>query len=202
MLTGFDKAIASAVVSYLANLLLVRFNIHLPADVQVGLASLIVGLMVWVTPNVEAALQPKPPVVPPAAKALIIVAVLLSSLVCLPQARAATAQPPASVLQTLRDDAVAAAADAKTNSDVIAETCYNAIATVADAKLQSAQVTGGGVLLGFQKVRDFTRLNASPVGTNLILGCAPLVQDAKLNFVQFFTQIGGLVLLKGIIPLP
>ena len=97
---------------------------------------------------------------------------------------------------------MAASADAKANSDVIAQTCYDAIAAIATAKLTSATTNGGAALLAFQKIRDFTRLNASPVGTNLILGCAPLVQDAKVNFVQFFANIGGVILLKGIIPLP
>ena len=75
-------------------------------------------------------------------------------------------------------------------------------AMVAAAKLAASTTTGGGALLVFQKVRDFARLNASPTGTSLIVGCAPLVQDAKLNFVQFFANIGGAVLLKGIIPIP
>ena len=110
--------------------------------------------------------------------------------------------PQVSLLQTLHDDAVAASADAASNSDVIAQKCYDAIAVIAQAKLTSVQTTGGGALLVFQKVRDFTRLNSSPQGTDLIIGCAPLVQDAKINFVQFFANIGGAVLLKGIIPIP
>ena len=106
------------------------------------------------------------------------------------------------ILTKIVDDANAAKADADQNKDVIASTCYTAIATVASAKLNAAQVQGGGALTAFQKVRDVTRLNASPVGTELIVGCAPLAQDAKVNLVQFFANIGGAVLLKGIIPLP
>ena len=122
-------------------------------------------------------------------------------------ARAATpattlAQINTDLLQKLAADATAALADANANNDVIAAGCYAAIEKIANAKLTTANTTGGGLLTGFQKVRDVTRLNASPQGTDLIVGCAPLVQDAKLNFVQFFTNIGGLVLLKGIIPLP
>ena len=110
--------------------------------------------------------------------------------------------PQVSLLQTLHDDAVAASADATANNDVIAQRCYDAIAVIAQAKLATVQAPGGGALLVFQKVRDFTRLNSSPQGTDLIIGCAPLVQDAKINFVQFFANIGGAVLLKGVIPIP
>ena len=70
MLTTIDKAIAGGVVSFLANWLLVRFHITLPADVQVALTGLLVSLAVWVTPNIEQALEPKAPVAvpPPTAK--------------------------------------------------------------------------------------------------------------------------------------
>lgn len=136
-----------------------------------------------------------------------IVGVLLIGLLVLQVAPAGAATPtPAQistdVLQKLAADATAALADANTNNDVIAATCYAAIEKIANAKLSTATIPGGGLLTGFQKVRDVTRLNASPQGTDLIVGCAPLVQDARINFVQFFTNIGGLVLLKGIIPLP
>ena len=129
---------------------------------------------------------------------------LLFALAGLLISSSAFAQPKTqpNILQIIHDDAVAASADAKSNNDVIAQTCYDAIAVTAQAKLDASAVTGGGALLIFQKTRDFTRLNSSPVGTALIVGCAPLVQDAKVNFVQFFANIGGAVLLKGIIPIP
>lgn len=108
----------------------------------------------------------------------------------------------ADLLAKIQADAQAASADAKANNDVIAQTCYDAIAADAQTKLNTSTATGAGALTLFQKVRDISRLNASPVGTQLIVGCAPLVQDAKLNFLQFFTNIGAAVLLKGVIPLP
>ena len=129
---------------------------------------------------------------------LLVFAGLLMSVPAYAQTKAA--QP--NILQVIHDDAVAASADAKANNDVIAQTCYDAITVVAQTKLDAAVVTGGGALLVFQKARDVMRLNASPIGTSLIVGCAPLVQDAKVNFVQFFANIGGAVLLKGIIPIP
>ena len=132
-------------------------------------------------------------------KLLLALALTLASAPAMAQTKAA---PTTNILQVLHDDAVAASADAKANNDVIAQGCYDAIAMVAAAKLAASTTTGGGALLVFQKVRDFARLNASPTGTSLIVGCAPLVQDAKLNFVQFFANIGGAVLLKGIIPIP
>ena len=68
MLTTMDKAIAGGVVSLLANWLLMYFHVQLPADVQTALAGLLVAIIVWVTPNIEKALEPKAPVVvPPAA---------------------------------------------------------------------------------------------------------------------------------------
>lgn len=103
------------------------------------------------------------------------------------------------ILQTIIDDAKAALQDAQTNQDPIAATCYQAISTVAAARLTGAKATGGKLLYAFQKVRDVTRINTSPLGTQLIVGCAPLVQDAKLNMVTFFTNIGGSVLIKGLL---
>lgn len=65
MLSNFDKAIAGGAVSWIANALLLHFHITLPADVQTGLAALIVSLIVWATPNVEKILQPpQAPVAP------------------------------------------------------------------------------------------------------------------------------------------
>ena len=146
-------------------------------------------------------------------------ATLLKSLVFLIAASAAlaTVSPPAfaatapssalaafntDVLQKIAADAQAASADAKANNDVIAQTCYDAIAADAQTKLSTGAATGGGALTLFQKVRDISRMNASPAGTQLIVGCAPLVQDAKLNFLQFFANVGAAVLLKGVVPLP
>lgn len=106
------------------------------------------------------------------------------------------------LLTKLQADSAAALGDATQNSDNIAMACYKAINDDVTAKLASAAIPGGGLLTAFQKVRDITRLNASPQGTALIIGCAPLVQDARLNFVQFFTNIGAVVLLKGILPIP
>ena len=103
------------------------------------------------------------------------------------------------VLQKLSVDAATALADANDHGDKIAAACYSAIVEVADAKIQAQRVTGGGLLLAFQKLRDLTRLNATPQGTNLIIGCAPLVQDAKLNMIDFFAKIGGTVLVKGLL---
>jgi hypothetical protein len=104
-----------------------------------------------------------------------------------------------SLLQKIRDDAVASQADADSHQDKIASVCYAAIADVAGAKLQAQSVTGGGLLLAFQKLRDLGRLSASPQGTSLIIGCAPLVQDAGLNMLDFFTKIGAAVLVKGLL---
>ena len=58
MLTTFDKAIAGGAVSFVANWLLAHYQITLPADVQTGLSGLIVAVIVWVTPNIEKAIQP------------------------------------------------------------------------------------------------------------------------------------------------
>ena len=138
----------------------------------------------------------------------IAIAIALCTAVATPalaqtKTPAATLQATATaVLQKIHDDAVAASADATQNNDTIAKACYDAIVTDSQAQLSTTQLSGAGVLTAFQKVRDVTRLNASPAGMALIVGCAPLVQDAKLNFVQFFTNIGAAVLLKGVIPLP
>lgn len=118
----------------------------------------------------------------------------------------AMAQPPKSIaadvtalLQQIQADAKAALSDANAQEDRIASACYSAIADVTTAKLQAQAMTGGGLLLAFQKLRDLNKLNSSPLGTQLIIGCAPLVQDAKVNMVQFFTSIGATVLLKGLL---
>lgn len=103
------------------------------------------------------------------------------------------------ILQTIVDDVAAAIADAHEHQDPIAEACYQAIQTVAKARLSTEGVTGGKLIYAFQKVRDVTRINQSPMGTSLILGCAPLVQDAQVNMVTFFNNIGASVLLKGLL---
>lgn len=103
------------------------------------------------------------------------------------------------ILQKLVTDAQAALADADAHQDKIAAACYEAIIDVTSAKLQAQAVSGGGLLLAFQKLRDLNKLNSSPQGTQLIMGCAALVQDAKLNMLDFFTKIGGAVLLKGVL---
>lgn len=92
----------------------------------------------------------------------------------------------------------AALDDANANNDKIAAACYSAIIDVAKAKQAAAPVAINPVL-AFQKVRDLTHLNSSPIGTQLIVGCAPLAQDTKLNMVQFFANIGGTILIKGIL---
>jgi len=129
----------------------------------------------------------------------VVGAILLSILFLPHNARAAT-RTPQQVLQAIHDDAVAASADALSNNDTIAKTCYDAIALDTQMKLSTAQIAGAGVLTVFQKARDVSRLNVSPAGTALIVGCAPLVQDSGLSFAQFFTKIGAAVLLKGIVP--
>lgn len=53
MLTTFDKAIAGGIVSWIANELFIYFHVSLPADVQTALAAFIVGMIVWITPNIE-----------------------------------------------------------------------------------------------------------------------------------------------------
>ena len=103
------------------------------------------------------------------------------------------------ILQAIVADAKAALDDANTNNDQIASACWTAIHTAAQAKLAASHLPGAGLLYAFQKVRDLTRLNSSPIGTSLILGCAPLVQDARLSMVQFFGNIGAMVLLKGVL---
>ena len=164
------------------------------------------GLILWIigSQGVSVPGEGKPFVPPPAVKpVLMMLAITGALLVSMFPASAATAAPnDADILSKIVADANVALADANTNNDTIAATCYKAVADIASAKLNTAQVSGAGLLAGFQKVRDVTRLNASPQGTELIVGCAPLVQDAKLNFVQFFTKIGAVILLKGIIPLP
>ncbi len=119
-----------------------------------------------------------------------------------PQVQSADQPITSDLLNKIVADAQAADADAKSNNDTIASTCYEAIIAVAQTRLQTVDLQGAGLLTAFQKVRDLNRLNASPLGTQLIVGCAPLVQDAKLNFLQFFTNIGAVVLLKGILPIP
>lgn len=57
MLTTVDKAIAGGIVSFVANWLLVHFHVTLPADVETAMSGLIVALVVWATPNIEAALN-------------------------------------------------------------------------------------------------------------------------------------------------
>lgn len=103
------------------------------------------------------------------------------------------------ILQTIIDDAAAALSDAQQHEDRIAASCWQAVGDVAKAKLAGTSSTGGKLMFAFQKVRDVTRLNQSPLGTQLIVGCAPLVQDAKLNMVSFFANIGGATLIKGLL---
>lgn len=103
------------------------------------------------------------------------------------------------IIQKIADDSAAALADARDHNDTIAANCYAAINNLSVAKVQAANVTGGGALLVFQKGRDLVRLSSTPQGTDLIVGCAALVQDAKLNMLQFFTSIGATALLKGIL---
>lgn len=109
------------------------------------------------------------------------------------------ANPFVSVLPKLIADAQAALNDANDHNDTIAANCYSAIVAVATAQQNAQSTNGGGALLVFQKVRNIARLNATPQGTNLIIGCAALVQDAKLNMVQFFTNFGGAILIKGLL---
>lgn len=126
---------------------------------------------------------------------LVLASILLAS--------PAMAQPKlldtSGLFQKLLTDATAAMQDANDHQDRIAASCYQAIAEAAQAKLEAQNITGGGLLLAFQKLRDLNRLSASPQGTSLIIGCAPLVQDAKLNMIDFFAKIGGAVLLKGVL---
>lgn len=133
-----------------------------------------------------------------------VVGMLLFAILCLSVWSPAYAQQ-SSIQQTLAPlftklaaDAQAAYTDAKQHNDDIAANCWQAINVVATAKAVES-TPGGGALLVFQKVRDITRLNSSPQGTQLIIGCAPLVQDSKLNMLQFFTNIGGSVLVKGLL---
>jgi hypothetical protein len=103
------------------------------------------------------------------------------------------------ILQKINADAKASLADADAHQDRIASTCWSAVADASAAKLAAQQAAGGGVMLAFQKLRDITRLNASPVGTDLILGCAPLAQDSAVSLLTFFTKIGAAVLVKGVL---
>ena len=138
-----------------------------------------------------------------------IFAAIIAGLLAIPPAWSQTSRPaprpalalpsPAELLTALVADAQAASADAKANNDTIAQTCYDAITVAAQAKLASTVTPGGGLLTAFQKVRDLTRMNASPVGTQLIIGCAPLAQDARVNLVQMLTNVGAATLLKGFI---
>ena len=62
MLSTIDKAIAGGIVSFIANWLLAHYHVTLPADFQVALSGVIVSVIVWVTPNVEKAInQVAPP---------------------------------------------------------------------------------------------------------------------------------------------
>ena len=61
MFSTLDKAIAGTIVSALANWLMAHYHVTLPGDIQAALSALIVGAIVWVTPNVEKALSPTPP---------------------------------------------------------------------------------------------------------------------------------------------
>ena len=116
-----------------------------------------------------------------------------------PKARPVTTINESTILQAIITDAKAALDDANANNDQIASACWTAIHAAAQAKLAASHVPGAGLLYAFQKIRDLTRLNSSPIGTSLILGCAPLVQDARLSMVQFFGNIGATVLLKGVL---
>lgn len=113
----------------------------------------------------------------------------------------ASSSPLAQILPKLIADAQAASDDAKAHNDVIAQACYDAIAAVASQQLTAANASAGviGPLVILQKARDIGKLNSTPQGTQLIMGCAALVQDAKLNMVQFFTSIGGAALVKGVL---
>lgn len=105
----------------------------------------------------------------------------------------------AALLQTIIDDANAALVDATSHNDTIAATCYQAIINAAAVQRDQKGTQGGKVLYTFQRTRDITRLNSSPVGTNLIVGCAALVQDARISMLQFFTNMGASVLIKGLL---
>ena len=134
-----------------------------------------------------------------AATIIVILGCLCLPAMAEPKAKPVAAVSEASLLQTIMTDAKAALDDATTNNDAIAVACWTAIHAAAQAKLAASHVPGAGLLYAFQKVRDLTRLNSSPIGTSLILGCAPLVQDARLSMVQFFGNIGAMVLLKGVL---
>lgn len=132
----------------------------------------------------------------------ILVGVLLAGLVVTSaNAQQKAVSPLVTVLPKLIADAQAASEDAKSHNDAIAQSCYDAIVTVANQQLTSEQSSNGviGPLVILQKARDIGKLNSTPQGTQLIMGCAALVQDAKLNMVQFFTSIGGAALVKGIL---
>lgn len=129
----------------------------------------------------------------------VLLALLLVMPVALAQQRPLAILQPADILKRIVTDAEAALADARDHNDTIAANCYSAIIVVANAKQQAQAVTGGGAIVAFQKIRDIIRLDATPQGTSLISGCAALVQDAKLNMLEFFAKIGGTVLIKGLL---
>lgn len=138
----------------------------------------------------------------------IVVAVLISVLAITSagaQQKAVSslvsASPLTQILPKLIADAQAASEDAKIHNDEIAQTCYDAIVSVANEQLSANSASSGviGPLVILQRARDIGKLNSSPQGTRLIMGCAALVQDAKLNMIQFFTTIGGAALVKGIL---
>lgn len=128
-----------------------------------------------------------------------VLSTILLAILLWPAQSFAQVPKPADLYAKIIADSAAALADAEAHQDVIAANCYKAINTEATARQQAASVTGGGALLLFQKVRDVARLNATPQGTNLIVGCAALVQDARLNMLQFFTNVGATVMLKGLL---
>lgn len=147
---------------------------------------------------------------------VVVAGKVVGALLCLVLCGCATFAPPAAaqptekktlailapsseLLARLVTDSAAAKDDADAHGDTIASACYAAINAEATARKNAAALTGGGALLVFQKVRDVVRMNNTPQGTALISGCAALVIDAKMNMVEFFTKIGGAVLLKGLL---
>lgn len=134
-----------------------------------------------------------------AATGAVLVAIALGGLLWGGQpAHAQQPAPESSILTRILADAQVALDDATAHDDKIAAPCYAAIIAVATAR-SAATTEKGGVLAMFQKVRDVMKINTSPMGTQLIMGCAPLVQDAKINMLDFFTKAGAVVLLKGIL---
>jgi hypothetical protein len=114
----------------------------------------------------------------------------------------ASVQSELDILRAINGDAIVALADANANGDRIAAACYQAIIAVSAERIQAQQVgggVGGGLIANFQRVRDLTQIGSSPIGTTLIIGCAPLVQSMKMTMLQFFTNIGAAALLHGIV---